>query len=88
MLMAKTSKGFGAKPRGKTKHKGAEGQSYKRKDKNKIKTKAKTANSNIDRQQQRVAIAKATKANEKLDRNRRLNEAVPAATSDIEPMPE
>jgi ABC-type polar amino acid transport system ATPase subunit len=86
--MAKTRKGFGAKPRAKTKHKGAKDQSYKRKDKNNIKTKAKTANRNIDRRQQRVAIAKATIANENLDRNMSLDEAVPAATSDIEPVPE
>jgi len=60
--MAKTRKGFGAKPRGKAKHKGAKGQSYK--------TKAKTVNRNLDTRQQRVAIAKATRANENVDRNR------------------
>jgi hypothetical protein len=83
--MAKTRKRFGSKPRGKAKHKGAKGQSYKRKDKNKIKTKAKTVNRNLDTHQQRVAITKATRANENVDRNRSLNEAVPAATSDTEP---
>jgi hypothetical protein len=82
--MAKTRKGFGAKPKGTAKHKGAKGQSYKRKDKNKIKTKAKTANRNIDTRQQSVAIAKATRANENVDRNRSLNEAIPEATSDTE----
>lgn len=86
--MAKTRKGFGAKPRGTAKHKGAKGQSYKRKDNNKIKTKAKTANRNLDTRQQRIAMAKATRANENMDRNRSLNEAAPAATSDTEPVPE
>jgi hypothetical protein len=85
--VAKTRKRFGSKPRGKAKHKGAKGQSYKRKDKNKIKTKAKTVNRNLDTRQQRVAIAKETRANENVDRNRSLNEAVPvAATSDTEPV--
>ena len=84
--MAKTRKGFGAKPRGKAKHKGAKGQSYKRKEHSKIKTKAKTVNRNLDTSQQRVAIAKATRANENVDRNRGLNEAAPTATSDTEPV--
>ena len=87
--MAKSGKGLGAKPRGTAKHKGAKGESYKRMDKGKkIKTKAKTANRNIDTRQQRVAMAKATRANENVDRKRGLNEAMPEATSDTEPVPE
>lgn len=58
--MAKTRERFGAKPRGKAKHKGAKGQSYKRK--------AKTVNRNLGTCQQRVAMAKATRANENVDR--------------------
>ncbi len=86
--MSKTRKRFGAKPRGTAKHKGAKARSHKRKDKNKIKTKAKTANRSLNMRQQRVAMVKATRANENVDRNRSLNEAAPAATSDTEPVPE
>src|SRR5687768_7560595 len=59
-----------------------QGQSHRRKDKNKIKTKAKTENRNVGRRQQRVAVAKATRSNESVDRNRGQDEAVPAAASD------
>jgi hypothetical protein len=85
--MTKT-KGFGAKPKGKAKHKGAKGQSYKKNNKNKIKTKANTANKNLDTRRQEVAMAKVTRANEFVDRNRSANEAAPAATSDTESIPE
>lgn len=83
--MAKTRKGFDAKPKGKAKHKGTKGQSYKRK--NKIKTKAKTANRNHDTRQQKVVMAKATRANESVDKNMGLDEAAPGATLDTEPVP-
>jgi hypothetical protein len=69
------------------KHKGAKGQSYKKKDKNKIKTKAKTVNRNLDKRQQQVAMAKSMRTNLDNGRNRELDEAVPAATSDVETMP-
>lgn len=81
--MAKT-RGFGAKPRGKAKHKGAKGQSHRRKGKNKVKTKAKTANRFVDKRQQKVAKAKATRAIRNVDRTRRRNEAAPAATADTD----
>ena len=77
---------FGEK-KGTAKPKGAKGQSYKKKDKNKIKTKAKTFNRNLDKRQQQVAMAKAMWTNLDNDRNRELDEAVPAATSDVETMP-
>ena len=51
------------------------GQSYKKKDKNKIKTKAKTVNRNIDKRRQQVAIAKATRPNTEVDRNKDADEA-------------
>jgi hypothetical protein len=73
---------FGEK-KGTAKPKGAKGQSYKKKDKNKIKTKAKTVNRNLDKRQQQVAMA----TNLDNDRNRELDEAVPAAPSDIGTMP-
>lgn len=76
---------FGEK-KGTAKPKGAKGQSYKKKDKNKIKTKAKTFNRNLDKRQQQVAMAKSMRKNLDNDRNRELDEAVPAATSDIETM--
>lgn len=88
MPLAKTRKRFGDKPRGKAKHKGAKGQSFRRKSKNKVKTKAKTVNRNLDKRQQKVAMAKTTRANENVDRNRSLDEAAQAATSDTEPVPE
>src|SRR5918999_1108756 len=77
---------FGFK-KGTAKPKGAKGQSYKKKDKNKIKTKAKTVNRNLDKRQQQVAMAKATQTNLDVDRNGGLDEAFPAATADVEPMP-
>ena len=78
---------FGFK-KGTAKPKGAKGQSYKKeKSKNKIKTKAKTVNRNLDKRQQQVAMAKATQTNLDVDRNRGLDEASPAATADVEPMP-
>lgn len=76
---------FGEK-KGTAKPKGAKGQSYKKKDKNKIKTKAKTFNRNLDKRQQQVEMAKSMRTNLDNDRNRELDEAVPAATSDIETM--
>jgi hypothetical protein len=76
---------FGEK-KGTAKPKGAKGQSYKKKDKNKIKTKAKTFNRNLDKGQQQVAMAKSMRTNLDNDRNRELDEAVPAATSDVETM--
>ncbi len=72
--------------KGTAKPKGAKGQSYKKKDKNKIKTKAKTINRNLKRQQQ-VAMAKSMRTNLDNDRNKELDEAVPATTSDVETMP-
>lgn len=69
------------------KPKGAKGQSYKKKDKNKIKTKAKTVNRNLDKRQQQVAMAKSMRTNLDIDRNRELDEAAPAATSDVENIP-
>jgi hypothetical protein len=77
---------FGEK-KGTAKPKGAKGQSYKKKDENKIKTKAKTVNRNLDKRQQQVAMAKPMRINLDNDRNRELDEAVPAATSDVETMP-
>jgi hypothetical protein len=77
---------FGEK-KGTAKPKGAKGQSYKKKDKNKIKTKAKTFNRNLDKRQQPVAMAKSMRTNLDNDRNRELDEAVPAATSNVETMP-
>jgi hypothetical protein len=77
---------FGEK-KGTAKPKGAKGQSYKKKDKNKIKTKAKTVNRNLDNRQQQVAMAKPMRTNLDNDRNRELDEAAPAATSDVETMP-
>ena len=77
---------FGEK-KGTAKPKGAKGQSYKKKDKNKIKTKAKTVNRNLDKRQQRVAMAKSMRTNLDNDRNRELDEAVPAALSDVGTMP-
>jgi hypothetical protein len=77
---------FGEKKGQTAKPKGAKGQSYKKKDKNKIKTKAKTVNRNLDKRQQRVAMAKSRRTNLDNDRNRELDEAVPA-TSDVETMP-
>ena len=79
---------FGDKPKGTAKHKGAKGQSYRRKDKNKVKTKSKTVNRNVDRRLQRVAVAKATRSNANVERNRGLDEAASAATSETEPIPE
>lgn len=71
---------FGEK-KGTAKPKGAKGQSYKKKDKNKIKTKAKTVNRNLDKRQQQVGT------NLDNDRNRELDEAIPAAPSDVGTMP-
>jgi hypothetical protein len=65
----------GRQIRGTAKHKGAKGQSYKKKDKNKIKTKAKTVNRNIDKRRQQVAVAKATRPNTEVDRNKDADEA-------------
>jgi hypothetical protein len=45
-------------------------------------------NKNLDKRRQKVAMAKATKANENVDRNRSSDEAAPAATSDTESIPE
>lgn len=73
--------------KGTAKPKGAKGQSYKKKDKNKIKTKAKTVNRNLDKRQQQVAMAKSMKTSLDNDRNRELDEAAPAATSDVKTMP-
>lgn len=81
-----TKRRFGEKS-GTAKPKGAKGQSYKKKDKNKIKTKAKTVNRNLDKRQQHVAMAKSMRTNLDDDRNRELDEAAPAATSDVETMP-
>jgi hypothetical protein len=78
----------GRQIKGTAKHKGAKGQSYKRKDKNKVKTKAKTVNRNLDKRPQKIAIAKATKADITTDRNRDLDEAAPSATSDTETVPD
>jgi len=78
-------KRFGEK-KGTAKPKGAKGQSYKKKDRNKIKTKAKTVNRNLNKRQQQVAMAKSMRTNLDNDRNRELDEAVPAATSDVEAM--
>ena len=77
----------GRQLKGTLKPKGAKGQSYKKKDKNKIKTKAKTVNRNLDKRPQKIAIAKATKADVQTDRNRELDEAAPAATADTETIP-
>ena len=77
---------FGEK-KGTAKLKGAKGQSYKKKDKNKIKTKAKTVNRNLGKRQQQVAMTKATKTNLDIYRNRKVDEAAPAAVSDVEAMP-
>jgi ABC-type lipoprotein release transport system permease subunit len=77
---------FGEK-KGTAKPKGAKGQSYKKKDKNKIKTKAKTVNRNLSKRQQHVAMAKSMRTNLDINRNRKLDEAAPAAISDVETMP-
>ena len=77
----------GRQVKGTSKPKGAKGQSYKKKDKNKIKTKAKTVNRNLDKRPQKIAIAKATKADVQTDGNRELDEAAPAATADTETIP-
>ena len=77
----------GRQVKGTSKPKGAKGQSYKKKDKNKIKTKAKTVNRNLNKRLQKIAIAKATKADVQTDRNRDLDEAAPAATADTETIP-
>ena len=77
---------FGEK-KGTAKPKEAKGQSYKKKDKNKIKTKAKTVNRNLSKRQQHVAMAKSMRTNLDIDRNRKLDEAAPAAISDVETMP-
>jgi hypothetical protein len=79
-------KRFGEK-KGTAKPKVAKGQSYKKKDRNKIKTKAKTVNRNLDKRQQQVAMAKSMRTNLDNDRNRELDEAAPAAISDVETMP-
>ena len=82
-----TKRRFGEK-RGTAKPKGDKGQSYKKKDKtNKIKTKAKTVNRLLDKRQQQVAMAKSMRTNLDDDRNRELDEAAPAATSDVDTMP-
>ena len=81
-----TKRRFGER-RGTAKPKVDKGQSYKKKDKNKIKTKAKTVNRNLDKRQQQVAIAKSMRTNLDDDRNRELDEAAPAATSDVGTMP-
>ena len=65
----------GRQIKGTAKPKGAKGQSYKKKDKNKIKTKAKTVNKNIEKRSQRVAVAKATRPNTEVDRNKDADEA-------------
>ena len=79
----------GRQIKGTAKPKGAKGQSYKKNDKNnKIKTKAKTINRNVGKRRQQVAIAKATKTNTEVDRNRDVDEAAPLATPDTETMPE
>jgi hypothetical protein len=77
---------FGEK-KGTAKPKGAKGQSYKKKDKNKIKTKAKTVNRNLSKRQQHVAMAKSMRTKFDTDRNRELDEAAPAAISDVETVP-
>ena len=77
----------GRQVKGTSKPKGAKGQSYKKKDKNKIKTKAKTVNRNLNKRPQKIAIAKATKADVQTDGNRELDEAAPAATADTETIP-
>ncbi|MDQ4012598.1 MAG: hypothetical protein M3146_02600 [Thermoproteota archaeon] len=77
---------FGEKG-GTAKPKGAKGQSYKKRDKNKIKTKAKTVNRNLGKRQQQIAMVKSMKTNLDIDGDRELDEAAPAATSDIETMP-
>jgi hypothetical protein len=86
MLSMAIKRRFGEK-KGTAKPKGAKGQSYKKKDKNKIKTKAKTVNRNIGKRQQQVAMAKSMRTNLDVDRNRELDEAAPAAISDVETMP-
>jgi fructose-1,6-bisphosphatase len=79
----------GRQKKGTAKHKGAKGQSYKINNKiNKIKTKAKTINRNIDKRRQRVAIAKATRTNIEVDRNKDADEAAPSATQDTETISE
>jgi hypothetical protein len=77
---------FGEK-KGTAKPIGAKGQSYKKKDKNKNKTKSKIVNRNLGKLQQQVAMTKATKTNLDIDRNRKVDEAAPAAVSDVETMP-
>jgi hypothetical protein len=63
----------GREKKGKAKHKGGKGQSYKKADKkNKIKTKAKKVNRYLDNRHQQIAIAKATKTNLRFDRNRHI----------------
>jgi hypothetical protein len=79
----------GRQIKGTAKHKGAKGQSYKKNDKNKkIKTKAKTVNRNIGKRRQQIAIAKTTKTNSEIDRNKDADEVAPSVPSDTETIPE
>ncbi len=65
-----------------------EGSELQKKGQNKIKTKAKTVNRYVNTRQQKVAMAKARRTNQNTLRNRKLNEAIPAVTSDTEQVPE
>ena len=54
----------------------------------KIKTKSKTVNRNIGKRRQQIAIAKTTKTNSEIDRNKDADEVAPSVPSDTETIPE